>query len=244
MLPRLQPLLPLLIALLVSSLVSCRAAWSDLFSKVQCPPKDFNAVDNFNITAYAAAPWYPQKQIPLIYQTKDDLYCVQAQYKLINASDPLAGVYVYNSARRGKVDGELMGNTDDGKFALQAIPDEKADKASKLQVGPKALSFIQSVAYGPYWIVAVGPSTNTTIKYDWAVVSGGPPTYKSGSACSTFAPLLPTTWQYRGGLWLFTRKAVDPTNAAAAEAAAKGLGFDTTQLQNVTQKGCTYPPLR
>lgn len=27
-------------------------------------------------------------QIPLIYQTTKDLYCVQAQYKAINASDP------------------------------------------------------------------------------------------------------------------------------------------------------------
>ena len=33
-------------------------------------------------------------QIPLIYQNKNDLYCVQAQYKPINASDLSVSPYI------------------------------------------------------------------------------------------------------------------------------------------------------
>ena len=29
----------------------------------KCPPSGFDSVANFSITAYAAAPWYPQKQV-------------------------------------------------------------------------------------------------------------------------------------------------------------------------------------
>ena len=35
-------------------------------------------------------------------------------------------------------------------------------------------------------------------------------------------PLLPAALQYRGGLWLFTRKPVDEVSGAAAESAARG----------------------
>jgi hypothetical protein len=38
---------------------------------------------------------------------------------------------------------------------LVALPDSSG-YASKLQVGPKSLSFAKSLVYGPYWVVAVG----------------------------------------------------------------------------------------
>ena len=41
------------------------------------------------------------------------------------------------------------------RFQMVALPDPSGE-ASKLQVGPKQLSFLKSLAYGPYWVVAVG----------------------------------------------------------------------------------------
>ena len=87
-----------------------------------------------------------------------------------------------------------------------------------------------------------GNSSNATLKYDWAVVSGGAPTHvaRSGTSCSTFEALLPETMQYRGGLWLFARRPVDSTAAAAAEAKAKG----KKQPWSSSQWGVGFQPMR
>lgn len=59
---------PLALALSVI-LLACAARrshagfWSDLFGKQPCPPSGFNAIQGFDVSAYAAAPWYPQKQV-------------------------------------------------------------------------------------------------------------------------------------------------------------------------------------
>jgi len=72
-----------------------------------------------------------------------------------------------------------------------------------------------------------GNSTNATVRYDWAVVSGGPPSFDSlaGNTCTTFMPMLPSSLQYRGGLWIFTRKPIDSAASAAAESAAQGINL-------------------
>jgi lipocalin len=43
------------------------------------------------------------------------------------------------------------------------------------------------------------------------------------------------------GLWLFSRKPVDPTNTATMRTKAQQLGFDVLVLKKVQQQGCTYP---
>jgi hypothetical protein len=43
------------------------------------------------------------------------------------------------------------------------------------------------------------------------------------------------------GLWLFSRKPVDPTNTATMRTKAQQLGFDVSVLKKVQQQGCTYP---
>lgn len=43
------------------------------------------------------------------------------------------------------------------------------------------------------------------------------------------------------GLWLFSRKPIDPTNTAIMRDQAKKLGFDLSVLKKVKQEGCTYP---
>ena len=42
------------------------------------------------------------------------------------------------------------------------------------------------------------------------------------------------------GLWLFSRKPVDPELTAAMLKVAQQLGFDTSALLPVNQTGCTY----
>jgi hypothetical protein len=43
------------------------------------------------------------------------------------------------------------------------------------------------------------------------------------------------------GLWLFSRKPVDPANTAVMREQAKKLGFDLSVLKKVKQEGCSYP---
>jgi len=74
----------------------------------------------------------------------------------------------------------------------------------------------------------------------WAVVAGGEPDSVSGGACTTFESWLPTTLQYRGGLWIFTRDPLDAAAAAEARAAAADLGFNVNQMVDVVQEGCDY----
>ncbi|KAG2426780.1 hypothetical protein HXX76_012836 [Chlamydomonas incerta] len=47
-------------------------------------------------------------------------------------------------------------------------------------------------AFGPYWVVAVGPSQNATLKYDWAIISGGAPAYAGPPDPNTGKPLCST----------------------------------------------------
>jgi hypothetical protein len=42
------------------------------------------------------------------------------------------------------------------------------------------------------------------------------------------------------GLWLFSRKPVDPANTAVMREKAQQLGFDLSVLKKVQQEGCDY----
>ena len=53
--------------------------------------------DSFNIQAYISKPWFIQEQMPLAYQTEDQLYCVRAAYKQIE--EDLFEVYNYANVR-------------------------------------------------------------------------------------------------------------------------------------------------
>jgi len=45
------------------------------------------------------------------------------------------------------------------------------------------------------------------------------------------------------GLWLFSRKPVDPANTSVMREQAKKLGYDLSVLKKVEQQGCTYPAI-
>jgi len=52
-----------------SAAAQWRSSLNSMLSKpsVSCPPVGFNSVPNFNISAYASAPWYPQKQVNTLW---------------------------------------------------------------------------------------------------------------------------------------------------------------------------------
>lgn len=95
-------------------------------------------------------------------------------------------------------------------------------------------------------MISAGPSKNPKLGYDWAVVSGGPPTSPTLHGKCRTGDLIhtPLTGMHGEGLWLFTRNPIDPANTQAALNAADRFGFDIKQLKPVVHRGCLYgkPP--
>eukprot|EP01026_Neomeris_dumetosa_P006444 TRINITY_DN12046_c0_g1_i1.p1 TRINITY_DN12046_c0_g1~~TRINITY_DN12046_c0_g1_i1.p1 ORF type:complete len:240 (-),score=40.15 TRINITY_DN12046_c0_g1_i1:295-1014(-) len=212
-----------------------------------CPPPGFTAVQNFgldDLAKFIAAPWYVQQQMATAQQPEDYLYCTTASYTPLDPSNVADGVKVLNYANKGKVNGPPIGTSGAGDSNLQLIaivPDPTM--ASKLRVGLPSLRPVQKVSYGDYWIVAVKPSANETIGYDWAIISGGPPTTSTANGCRTGSK-----WSWiekvqinQIGLWLFTReKVASEQTVQEMRETAKDLGFDLSVLDPVEQEGCLY----
>merc|ERR1712146_86331 len=73
-------------------------------------------------------------------------------------------------------------------------------------------------------------------EHKWAIISGGQPTEKYPDGCTT-----KKTGTNGSGFWFFTRDKVPSVGTMQEmEAAAKKLGFTTSQLIDVPQDGCTY----
>eukprot|EP00798_Chlamydomonas_sp_ICE-L_P006694 gene6694-3362_t len=71
-----------------------------------CPPPNFDTQANFD--EFIRAPWYVQKQEPLIYQMEDSLFCVRSLYRPLK-DNPKDGLRVFNYANKGKVNGPSTG---------------------------------------------------------------------------------------------------------------------------------------
>ena len=176
---------------------------------------------NFNLTAFTSAPWYAQMGQPVAYLTKDELYCVLANYTLTGPSS----VDVFNYANKDQVNGEVHeGN-------LCAVVPNSAEPA-KLEVG---LCLLPTMLYGPYWVVLAGPSPQD---YQYALISGGQPTINTGNGCRTGSGV------NGSGLWIFSRTPVAPEEQIELVLQqARSYGYDTSVLLPIEQKGCVYPSL-
>lgn len=196
--------------------LAAAAAAVPVLPQTQCPPPGFNSLQGFNVTAYVGAPWYIQKQMVVRYLPENQFYCVRAQYS--QKSDDK--IRVENYANVDAVNGPATGGE------LEASIKDLNDP-SKLLVGP---TFIPDLFRGDYWVLAVGAT------YDWALVSGGPPTIDAGEAgCRT------GTGTNGSGLWILSRTQVAPADQVAmVEDLAKQFGFDTSVLLPVEQAGCQY----
>ncbi|GIL56043.1 hypothetical protein Vafri_11501 [Volvox africanus] len=233
-----------------------------------CPPPALVPLSDFDLEAYVAAPWYVQRQIPLDYQPVQDLYCVKAEYEIVDRKNLSAGIIVNNYANTGRVNGSPKGSSKydrTGSPRLMAFPagsEVGAARDGRLLVGPELLLTMLPgdawrSAFGPYWVVAVGPSKDRKIGYDWAIISGGAPNHDSrnhkgcssvsytqnddkGGSVSVHSSSKNARDFDRGGLWFFSRRPVDPEATAEMEEKAEELGLDTSQMLPVHQAGCKY----
>ncbi|WIA23099.1 hypothetical protein OEZ86_010004 [Tetradesmus obliquus] len=203
-------------------------------------------------------PWYSQQQVA---GSNDNLFCIKAEYKIRDADNLSKGVVVHNSANKGAVNGELVdlnalpGNASSAAGSLAAaIPslvafpapfnettDVKATADSKLKVGPGIFELPYKLGtkflFNDYWIVAVGESADASLGYDWAIVTSGSPKNpniltgkcRTGNALGT-----------NQGMWLLSRKPVDPEATQTMLAKAAALGLDTSSLKPVMQQGCLF----
>lgn len=107
----------------------------------------------------------------------------------------------------------------------------------QLAVGPP---FVPAFAYGPYWVIAAGYVSDPDV-YDWAIVSGGPPTVESNGKCKNTDQVDPDG--NGEGLWLFFRTPTpDPALLLKTNELVDRLGFDASVLVNVEHRGCKYLP--
>lgn len=232
-------------ALALAFLACAFAAAAEAGSAPTCPPPGFDSAPGFDLQKFIAAPWYPQEQMPVFYQPVDQLYCVRAVYKPIDPAKLSAGIAVLNTAREESVTGRTRGSSGGarGLDSIVALPGggDGPTAASKLSVGPGFLAGLArtglgSNVFGPYWVVDFAPD------YSWAIISGGPPKVALPGGCSAGRPSGQSFLDINGsGLWLFSRKPVDPEAAAVMRSRAAALGYDLSVLKPVTQAGCTYP---
>ena len=209
-----------------------------------CPPSGFDGVSPFSLADYVSRPWFIVQQAsrsaqqralaadclsksPNSYQSADALHCVRAEYRFVRGSS--AALQVFNQGRVGSVSGPLE---DPNLRLIKAVVVDA--RKGKLKVGP---TFLPTSLYGPYWVVAAGPAP-----YEWAVISGGPPTV-AGSTPGTCTNVHGGSFfQGNGeGLWLFSRQ--PQPNASFVQmvrAAAAAKGFDLSVLVDVPQSGCSY----
>jgi len=209
-------LIPFLFSLLILSVFS------------ECPT--VTVQPDFNITEYVRAKWYIHQQMVVSYLPKENNYCVTAEYTMKTETS----VKVHNYANQDKVNGPVY-DSDNTLSILGGICGEIQDEKvpAKLLVGPCRVPF-HKFTYGPYWIIAAGPSPSN---YEWALVSGGQPTNETPDGCRT------GTGVNGSGLWIFTRSQKRDENLISMiRNQAKTQGFDLSVLNDVEQEGCTYAP--
>ena len=73
-----------------------------------------------------------------------------------------------------------------------------------------------------------------------ACLVGGPPKVLAPGGCRTGSANGGMNQQNDVGLWLFSRKPVDPESTEAMLEVLREMGLDTSVLLPVQQEGCTY----
>jgi hypothetical protein len=195
-----------------------------------CP--DVRPMTNFNTSEYIRSTWYVQQQQINGYQPPKSLFCVAQTLNYSQHHVPFFNgsvLDVFNYGRLDAVNGTQMNPHNYTLCARQinsSLPSEIAN----------APCLIPNILAGPYWVIDAGPNSSN---YEWAIVSGGPPTiqYSDGN-CSTSL-----TGVNGAGLWLFTRQQfgkyamyyVDVMRSRLLD-----LGYTISNLLNVSQRGCEY----
>jgi lipocalin len=226
---------------------------SNFFDKLfgrnkNCPPDNFKALENFDLSSYVNGSWYAVKQIPLTFQPTSSFFCVRADYIPDTSSCFLCGdapkVKIYNQGRRGSVNATVGGTPytqPPPKNSFRAIQKDPQNQPAKLTVGFLPQFLVQS----NYWVVAAGSYANaiagvavpTSTTYDWAIITGGSPDLQTSNGLCIPKPGLVQLY----GMWMFTRDNVPPTGVISGiDQIATSLGLDNTKWLTVTQEGCVF----
>lgn len=215
-------------------------------SSAICPPPGFDALKDFDFDSFISARWYVQKQIPVAYQTRDQFYCVTADYTKDRSYCFLCNrkprVDIDNRARQGSVTGAAIGGP--RRFFRGIVSHPAADPA-KVTVSAFLAPLLPR---SNYWVVAAGTydgvlsnnntaTTSGAVVYEWAIITGAAPT-KIGANGKCRPD--PGVSNFRG-MWMFARDPVlAPGIVDAIDRAAGALGLDTTAWLPVAQEGCVY----
>jgi lipocalin len=186
---------------------------SNVQAQSEC--KTVTTVENFDIDAYASAPWYVQQQAVNSYSPIEQNYCVKAQYTILDKPTRRGYTVRVKNQAQYENDFQVEGNL----CAFQT------DTPSKLKVAP---CWLGEWASGPYWVVAYNELEG------YALISGGQPT-KLGSdgLCTTGKGI------NNSGLWIFTRSQErDEALVEKVRSIAVDAGFDLSVLNDVDQTDC------
>lgn len=141
-----------------------------LSSVINTCPK-IQPMKNFNTSEYIRSTWYIQQQQITGYQPRESLYCVAQTLNLTNKTVPFFNGSVISVFNYGRLDG-VNGTSENPKnFTLCARQVNQSDPARIIN----APCFLPNILAGPYWVIAAGPTYDN---YEWAIVSGGPPTVR------------------------------------------------------------------
>eukprot|EP00884_Botryococcus_braunii_P022440 jgi/Botrbrau1/8880/Bobra.50_2s0035.1 len=222
-----------------------------------CPPPGFGPVKApFDpIKFIDSSPFYVQQQLPVSYTTRPEVQCVTAHYELIDKTNPAKGFYVRNYLNFGRPNGPALGTTGSGGPILAPIQNIFFQQRGNVTDIPGAFAVsvyfpiagplldlidFQRLTAAPLWVVAYEENPDTKL-YNWAILTGGPPTVAQHGACAQVPDSLLLEYINGNGVWLFTHDPVvsDETVLKMRQKAAE-LGIDITQFQIVKQKGCNY----
>mmetsp|Transcript_23220 Transcript_23220/g.34995 ORF Transcript_23220/g.34995 Transcript_23220/m.34995 type:complete len:230 (-) Transcript_23220:492-1181(-) len=209
---------------LAAGIAICRVAGEGELegSSSQCPPADFETVENFDLESFISKRWWAQQQMEVSYLSKDVNRCVYAEYKTQSGSFWGYDVAVHNHAEGVEEPHKVK---DSGSFICAKVVDAKR---GKLEVAP---CFLPSIFAGPYWVLDYSESEG------YALVSGGAPKHSSNDGCKTGSGI------NNSGLWIFTRAQTrDQALVDKVRGIAKAKGFDVSVLNNIDQTACTEPP--
>jgi hypothetical protein len=217
------------------SVVHITAILSTLFTPTPAPSAQacthIEPLSNLNVSEFSRSTWYIQKQQITGYQSESELYCVAQTLNDEPRTVPFFTgpvLSVYNYANYQRPNGPPL-NMKNGTVLCARITNENNTGAII-----NAPCFLPNILAGPYWVIAAGPKQTN---YEWAIISGGPPTAKQPDGnCTT-----KTTGTNGSGLWLFTRSPADVHNYTKNMLGIlREKGYSTALLLNVDQSNCSY----
>jgi lipocalin len=184
----------------------------------QCPPADFDTVQNFDLDTYISKRWYIQQQMETKYLPASENRCVYAEYKKQNH------FWGYDVAVHNYAEGVDPPHVpyDSGKKICAKVVDQAR---GKLEVAP---CFLPTLLAGEYWVIAYDEAAG------YALISGGAPKISTEAGCRTGG----ADKTNGSGLWIFTREQKrDEALVQKVRSIASQAGFDLSVLNDVDQTG-------